>query len=197
MYKGEQHGAAYRAINPNGKVPALADGTTTLFDSHAILLYLAEKTGKFLGAAAHRPQLLSWLMFTATGIGPYTGQAFHFHRVHTDSAYATNRYLREVERHFTVMNTQLTRSAFLAGSDYTIADMAAWGWLDWAARGQFVFTESDAPKRWPALQRWLAEINQRPAVERARKAGEHLHLKATFDEETLRALFPQNFATAL
>jgi GSH-dependent disulfide-bond oxidoreductase len=196
MYKGEQHGAAYRVINPNGKVPALTDGTITLFDSTAILLYLAEKTGKFLGAAAERPQILSWLMFTATGIGPYSGQAFHFSRVHTDSAYATNRYLREVERHFTVMNARLGQSAFLAGGDYTIVDMAAWGWLDWAARNQFVFTEGDAPKRWPALERWLSEVNRRPATERARKAGERLQLKTDFDEETLRAMFPQNFAAA-
>jgi GST-like protein len=85
MFKGEQHGAAYRAINPNGKVPAIADGAVTLFDSNAILLHLAEKTGKFLGAAADRPHVLSWLMFTATGIGPYTGQAYHFSRVHTDT----------------------------------------------------------------------------------------------------------------
>lgn len=197
MFKGEQHGAAYRAINPNGKVPAITDGGVTLFDSSAILLYLAEKTGKFLGAAADRPQLLSWLMFTATGIGPYTGQAFHFSRAHTDSAYATNRYLREVERHFSVMNDRLGNSAFLAGPDYTIADIAAWGWLDWAARNQFVFTDDDAPKRWPRLHHWLMEINTRPATERARKAGESLKLKAEFDEETLRALFPQNFAAAL
>jgi GST-like protein len=197
MFKGEQHGAAYRAINPNGKVPAIADGAVTLFDSNAILLHLAEKTGKFLGAAADRPHVLSWLMFTATGIGPYTGQAYHFSRVHTDSAYATNRYIREVERHFNVMNAQLANSAFLAGHDYTIADIAAWGWLDWAARNQFVFTDSDAPKRWPKLHRWLMEINTRPATERARNAGTGLKLKAEFDEETLRALFPQNFATAL
>lgn len=197
MYKGEQHEATYRAINPNGKIPAIADNGVIVFDSTAILLYLAEKTKKFLGGAGDRPQILSWLMFTATGIGPYSGQAFHFTRVHTDSAYATNRYVREVERHFSVMNAQLANSTFLAGRDYTIADIAAWGWLDWAARNQFVFTDGDAPQRWPKLHRWLTEINQRPATERARKAGVSLRLKAEFDEETLRALFPQNFAAGL
>jgi GSH-dependent disulfide-bond oxidoreductase len=196
-YKGEQHGAAYRAINPNGKVPAIADDGVIVFDSNAILLYLAEKTDRFLGAKEDRPRLLSWLMFTASGLGPYSGQAFHFTRVHGDSAYATNRYMREVERHYSVMEARLAASAFLAGREYTIADIAAWGWLDWAARNQFVFTDADAPQRWPSVRRWLTEINARPAVERSRKAGSDLKLKTEFDEETLRAMFPQNFATAL
>src|SRR5215510_3923117 len=78
--KGDQFQASYLAINPNAKTPALVDGDTTVFDSNAILLYLAEKTGKFLpqGSPAERGELLSWLMFIATGVGPYSGQAVHF-----------------------------------------------------------------------------------------------------------------------
>lgn len=192
IWAGTQHTEAYRAINPNGKVPAIVDGGVAMFDSNAILLYLAEKAGKFLGDVKARPQLLSWLMFTASGLGPFSGQAFHFLNVHIDSAYATNRYVREVERHFSVLDKRLAASQWLAGPDYTIADMAAWGWVDFAARNGFVFG-ADGPSRWPDLKRWLDAINAHPAAERARNAGKNLTVKTEFDEETVRALFPQNF----
>lgn len=196
IWAGAQHEPAYRVINPNGKVPAIVDGEVTMFDSNAILLYLAEKSGQFLGAPAERAQLLSWLMFTASGLGPYSGQAFHFANVHKDSAYATNRYLREVERHFSVLDKRLAATPWLAGESYSIADMAAWGWADFAEHNKFVFGEN-GPARWPNLKRWLDTIDARPATERARKAGEKLAVKTTFDEETMRALFPQNYAERL
>ena len=196
IWAGAQHEAAYRAVNPNGKVPAIADGDVTLFDSNAILLYLAEKSGQLLGAPGERPQLLSWLMFTASGLGPFSGQAFHFTNIHKDSAYATHRYLREVERHFSVLDARLAAAPWLAGQSYSIADIAAWGWVDFAERNMFVFGK-DGPARWPNLKRWLDAINARPAVARARKVGEGLALKTTFDEETMHALFPQNYAERL
>lgn len=196
IWAGAQHESEYRTINPNGKVPAISDGDVTMFDSNAILLHLAEKNGRFTGTPKDRPQLLSWLMFTASGLGPYSGQAFHFTRIHTDSDYATNRYLREVERHFGVLDNHLAKAQWLVGDSYTIADMAAWGWVDFCAQNGFVF-DADGPKRWPNLTRWLDAINARPAAERARKAGEGLKLKTEFDEETLRALFPQNYAEAV
>ena len=93
--KGEQFDAAYLAVNPNGKVPAIVDGDTTVFDSNAILLYLAEKTGKFLPpeTPANRGQMLSWLMFVATGVGPYSGQAVHFRHFAPEKVpYAHDRY---------------------------------------------------------------------------------------------------------
>lgn len=192
IWAGAQHTPEFRAINPNGKVPAIIDGDVAMFDSNAILLHLAEVQGQFLGQPKHRPQLLSWLMFVASGLGPYTGQAFHFANVHTESPYATNRYFREVERHFTVLDKRLGGSAWLAGPDYTIADMAAWGWLEFAERNGFVFG-ADGPARWPNLKRWLDAINARPAAARARNAGTELRIKTAFDEETVRALFPQNF----
>src|SRR6476620_8103887 len=108
--KGEQHQPAFLAINPNAKTPAIVDGDAVVFDSNAILLYLAEKTGKFLSAdtPAARGQLLSWLMFVATGIGPYSGQAVHFKHFAPEKVdYAHNRYQFEAQRHFGILNDHL------------------------------------------------------------------------------------------
>ena len=103
---GHQHKADYRAINPNGKVPAIVDGDATVFDSNAILLYLGEKTGKFMPAdksGKTRGEFLSWLMFIASGVGPFSGQAVHFKHFSTeDVAYAKNRYSFEADRHYTI-----------------------------------------------------------------------------------------------
>jgi GST-like protein len=194
MFAGQQHEPRYRAVNPNGKVPAIDDEGRVVFDSNAILLYLAEKTGRFAGDRSERPALLSWLLFAATGLGPFCGQAVHFTRIHKESAYATNRYLREAERHFSVLDARLGESSHLAGAAYTIADMAAFSWIDWADRNQLVLGEEPAWARWPHLRRWFEDVARRPAVQRARGAGKDLPLKTAFDEETLRALFPQNYA---
>ena len=116
--KGEQHTRDFRAINPNGKVPAIVDTDgpggkpARVFDSTAILLYLAEKTGKFLGKPEDRPELLSWLLFIASGLGPFSGQAVHFQFAAPEGlGYAVNRYRREAERHYKVLDDHLaTRS---------------------------------------------------------------------------------------
>jgi GSH-dependent disulfide-bond oxidoreductase len=190
LMKAEQHEAGFRTINPNGKVPAIVDDGVVVFDSSAILLYLAEKTGRFLGSPEDRPAVLSWLMLVATGLGPFMGQASHFSRIHTDSAYATNRYRREVERHFEVLNARLGRESYLGGDIYTIADMAAWGWIERAAD----VLKQDAPlDPHSNLKRWFAAVDSRPAAARARLVGSDLGFKNEFDDETLRALFPQNF----
>jgi GSH-dependent disulfide-bond oxidoreductase len=188
-YKGEQHQPAFRAINPNGKVPALVDGEAVLFDSSAILLYLAEREQRLLGPAAMRPGLLSWLMFVASGVGPYSGQAVHFSRVHTESAYASNRYRREVERHYTVLDARLQQSVYIAGPEYSIVDISAWGWLMMA---DFILGQEQALAAWPALQAWFTKVDARPAAVKARGAGSELTFKTEFDAETMRALFPQN-----
>ena len=193
MLAGEQHTPRFLAINPNAKVPAIVDGDAVVFDSNAILLYLAEKTGQFLGAPADRPAMLSWLMFVATGLGPYSGQSVHFSRGHTDSAYATNRYRREAERHYDVLDARLAQVPFLAGGDYGIADMAGWGWID--RRTNVLGSDVDLG-RWSNLARWLAAIEARPAVERARKVGAGHAWKNTFDEAAQHAMFPQNFPVA-
>src|SRR5271156_4603210 len=107
--KGDQFKPAFLKVNPNGKVPAIDDDGIFVFDSNAILLYLAEKTGKFLppNTPANRAQTLSWLMFVASGLGPYSGQAVHFKRAAPEQLpYAQNRYLREAERHYRVLDEQ-------------------------------------------------------------------------------------------
>ena len=139
--KGEQHAPAFRAINPNGKVPAIVDTEgpagkeARVFDSGAILLYLGEKTGRLIGAPADRPELLSWLFFIASGLGPFSGQAVHFqHAAPEKLPYAVNRYRREVERHYEVLDAHLKGREFIVGKEFTIADISAWGWLDRAGR---------------------------------------------------------------
>lgn len=196
--KGEQHTPAFRAINPNGKVPAIVDTEgpggkeAVVFDSTAILLYLAEKTGQFLGTPEDRPQLLSWLMFIATGLGPFSGQAVHFqHAAPEGLDYAVNRYRREAERHYQVLNDRLAGREYIVGESFTIADMSAWGWIDRASR---VFKTTEAPlAAYPELQRWFAAIDARPAVARARPLNKQHAFKTVNDEETRRALFLSNY----
>lgn len=200
-YRGAQHGAAFRSINPNGKVPALVDtagpyGTPAiLFDSTAILLYLSEKTGQFSGDAQDRPQLLSWLMFIATGLGPFSEQAVHFqHAAPEGLEYAVNRYRREAERHYQVLNDHLEGRSFIVGGHYTIADMSAWGWLDRAAR---VLKEEDKPlHRWPNLTRFMNMMNARPAVEQARAIMNRHSFKTVMDEDAREAMFSTSFTSA-
>ena len=199
--KGQQHTRDFRAINPNGKVPAIVDTDgpggkpARVFDSTAIMLYLAEKTGKFLGKQEDRPELLSWLLFIASGLGPFSGQAVHFQFVAPEGLdYAVNRYRREAERHYKVLNDHLAGRAFIVGDGYTIADMSAWGWLDRAAR---VLKGSDDPLApYPHLKRLFQTVDARPAAQRARAVGKDHDFKKVSDEETKRALFPSNYPPA-
>ncbi|MDQ0392744.1 glutathione S-transferase family protein [Labrys monachus] len=199
--KGEQHAPSFRQINPNGKLPAIVDtegpgGTEArVFDSGAILLYLGEKTGRFIGTPADRPELLSWLFFVATGIGPYSGQAVHFqHAVPEPIPYAVNRYRREVQRHYHVLDTHLEGRDFILGNDYSIADMSAWGWLDRAPR--VLPGEADPVAAFPNLKRLMQAIEARPAAARARAVGSDHTFKQTMDEDALRAMFPSNYPAA-
>jgi GST-like protein len=195
--KGEQHLAAFRAINPNGKVPAIIDTDgpggkeARLFDSNGILFYLAEKSGQFLGDPQDRPELLSWLFLVASGLGPFSGQAVHFQRMAPDLDYAVNRYRREAERHYEVLDAHLAGRRFIVGDDYTIADMAAWGWIE---RASFVLPGSDDPLApYQNIKEWFDRIDARPATQRARKVGEDHPFKRINDEETKRALYPSNY----
>lgn len=199
--KGEQHTAAFRAINPNGKVPAIVDTEgpggkdARVFDSTAILIYLGEKTGKFMGSAADGPELLSWLMFLASGLGPFSGQAVHFQfAAPAGLDYAVNRYRREAERHYKVLDDHLAGREFIVGDGYTIADMSAWGWLDRASRVRK--GETDPLGAFPNLKRLFETVDRRPAVARARAVGKDHPFKKVNDEETKRALFPSNYPPA-
>lgn len=199
--KGQQHTAEFRAINPNGKVPAIIDtdgpggAETRVFDSTAILLYLGEKTCKLMGAPADRGELLSWLFFIATGLGPFSGQAVHFQRAAPEKlSYAINRYRREAERHYTVLDKHLEGRDFIVASGYTIADISAWGWVD---RASFVLPGSDDPLvPYPNIRSWFRAIDACPAVAKARAVVSSHSFKKEVDEETRRALFPSNYPPA-
>ena len=187
--KGEQFASDYLAINPNAKVPAIIDDGATVFDSNAILLYLAEKTGRFLPAPEQRGELLSWLMFVATGVGPYSGQAVHFRHFAPDNQeYGVNRYDFEVERHYRIVDERLGKQRYMLGSDYTIVDMALWGWARLIPRA---LGSEEAWDRFPNVKRLHDEINARPAYEGVQHLSEQYKFKTEWDEEARRHMFPQ------
>jgi GST-like protein len=189
--KGDQHKPEFVKINPNAKVPVIVDGEATVFDSNAILLYLAEKTGKFLPPAGNknRGELLSWLMFVATGVGPFSGQSVHFtHYAPEKLPYAQNRYNYEAMRHYQVVNDHLAKRRYMVAETYTIVDMDLWGW---ARLAPFVLGK-DAKDVWPGLanlKRLIDEVEARPAAQRALKLKERFTFKAEMDEEARRAMF--------
>lgn len=188
--KGEQHTPEYRAINPNGKTPTIEDDNKRVFDSTAILMYLSEKTGKLAGKPENRGEMLSWLMFLATGLGPFSGQSVHFrHKAPEKIPYAINRYLREAERHYDVLETHMEGREYLVGDEYSIADISAWGWIDKAT----TVLGEEGLANYPNLKRWFADVNTRPAVEKARTLAKNIEFKTEFDEVAARALYPQNF----
>ena len=196
--RGEQHLPAFRAINPNGKLPAIVDTDggkdVRVFDSTAILLYLGGKANQFTGAMEDRGELLSWLMFIASGIGPYSGQAVHFQRAAPEQLpYAINRYRREAERHYEILDKQLAGRTYIVGNDYTIVDMSAWGWID---RAPVVLGGSDPLAAYPNLKRWFQGIDARPAVARARAVASDHAFKQEMDEDAKRAMFPTNYPPA-
>lgn len=137
--------------------------------------------------------MLSWLMFIATGVGPFSGQAVHFTHAYQDSNYATNRYRREVDRHYSVLNDRLAKREFIVGDEYSIVDIAGWGWVD---RATHVLNDEQALDAYPNIKRWFQAIDDRPAVGKARALAKQFTFKADFDEETKRSLFPQNYASA-
>ena len=189
--KGEQLTPEFKAINPNAKTPALVDGHAVIFDSNAILLYLAEKTGQFLPANTPeaRGQMYSWLMFVASGIGPYCGQAVHFkHFAPEPKSYAVNRYDFEAVRHWNIIEAQLAEHRYMLGDQYTLVDMAVWGW----ARAVPFILGPDAWAKLPNVKRLLDEVNARPAAQRAEALKLRHAFKAEMDDDARKVLFPQN-----
>ncbi|RTR32771.1 glutathione S-transferase family protein [Shewanella atlantica] len=165
LMAGEQKEPEFLAINPNGRIPAIIDRDKddfAVFESGAILLYLAEKTGKFLPAnPKKRSQVMQWLMFQMGGVGPMMGQANVFYRYFPEKIPAAiERYQHESRRLFEVMNNQLADNRYLAGDDYTIADMATWPWVrtyDWSGVDITGLTH---------LQRWIEELALRPPCQK-------------------------------
>ena len=186
--KGDQHRPEYLAINPNAKVPSIVDGDAVVFDSNAILLYLGEKTGKFMPANTPklRGELFSWMMFVASGVGPFSGQSVHFrHYAPEKVPYAVNRYMFEAQRHFGILDARLAKQKYLVGDGYTIVDMAAWGW---ARLIPTVLGEEHWAKV-PHLKRFVDEITARPAAQRAIALKDKHKFKTEMDEEAKRAMF--------
>ncbi len=187
--KGEQHQPTFLAINPNAKVPAIVDGDATVFDSNAILLYLAEKTGTFLPPAGNkgRADLLSWMMFVATGIGPYSGQAVHFRNFAPEpKQYAVDRYTFEATRHWKILDDRLAANRYMLGDTYSVVDMAVWGW---SRLVPFVLGP-DAMPTLPNLKRHLDEVSARPAAMRALALKDKYSFKTEMDEAAKLAMFP-------
>jgi GSH-dependent disulfide-bond oxidoreductase len=186
--KGEQHTPEFLKINPNAKVPVIVDGDATVFDSNAILLYLAEKSGKFLPANTPklRGELLSWLFFVASGVGPFSGQSVHFrHYAPKGNDYAVNRYMFEAQRHYGILNDRLGTQKYVVGDTYTIVDMALWGW----ARLIPTVLGEEHWAKFPNVKRLVDEIGARPAAARANAIKDKHKFKTEFDEEARKAMF--------
>jgi len=204
---GEQFGSGFVAANPNSKIPALWDrsGPTPVrvFESGAILLYLAEKFGAFLPAGGKaRAECLSWL-FWQMGSAPFLGGGFgHFYAYAPEKIeYAIDRYAMEVKRQLDVLDRHLAESAYLAGDDYSIADMAVWPWYGTLAKGQLYESgEFLQVQAYTHVLRWTDQIAQRPAVQRGRMVNRtwgqpstqlhERHAAGDFDSQTQDKLAP-------
>jgi GST-like protein len=181
LTKGEQKSPEFLAICPNGRVPALVDDGFPIFESGAILVYLAEKTGQLLPADPQgRSRVMQWLMFQMSGIGPMMGQANVFYRYFPEKIPAAiARYQSEGRRLFTVLDRQLADHEYLAG-DYSIADIANWCWVR-TAKWSGIDTEG-----LPHLLRWKAAIAARPAAQRGTLVPEAILLKPDDGDEARR-----------
>ncbi len=193
--KGEQFEPAFLAISPNNRMPAIVDnepvgggGPVSLFESGAILLYLAEKTGRFIASdLPGRAEVLQWLFWQVGGLGPMAGQNGHFTNFAPEKIpYAIDRYVRETARLYGVMNKRLADRAFLAGEDYSIADMASYPWIvPYERQGQDL-------NDFPNLKRWFEAIAERTGTKRAYALAETVNpTPAPMGDEEKKILFGQ------
>ncbi|NYZ15749.1 thiol:disulfide oxidoreductase [Azospirillum sp. RWY-5-1] len=196
---GEQFRPEFLAIAPNNRMPAIidrapADGgePVSVFESGAILVYLAEKTGKFMpGDLRGRKTVLEWLFWQMGGLGPMAGQNHHFVQYAPERIpYAMERYVKETNRLYGVLNKRLEGRAFINGDDYSIADMACYPWIVPHERQQQNLDD------FPNLKRWFTAIAERPATVRAYEKGKAVNTQPTVNEESKKILFGQTAATA-
>ncbi len=187
---GDQFAPEFLALGPNNKIPAIVDPDgpdgepISLFESGAILLYLAAKTGLFLPASVRdKYEVLQWLMFQMGGVGPMLGQAHHFRLYAPErNPYAIDRYTNEARRLYGVMNKRLAKSRYIGGAEYSIADIAVFPWLrSWKNQG---IDWND----YPHLRGWFDEIGARPAVRRGVEVLAHLR-KPLVDDQARETLF--------
>ena len=193
IYRGEQYEPDFLAISPNNRMPAIVDhdpsdrgGPLAVFESGAILIYLAEKTGRFLPTDLRgRKTVLEWLSWQLGGLGPMIGQAGHFKLYAPEPIpYAIERYRSEMLRLYGVLDRRLEGHDYIA-DEYSIADMACWPWVI-TYKGQKVDLDT-----FPNVKRWYKALQQRPALRRGYDAGKELgKLKMEWDEETKRNLLP-------
>ena len=196
--EGDQFKPAFLAIAPNNRMPAITDhapadagAPISVFESGAILVYLAEKSGRFLPAAARpRKAVLEWLFWQVGGLGPMAGQNHHFNRYAPEPIpYAIDRYTKETNRLYGVLDRRLDGNAFVAGDDYSIADMAIYPWIvPWQAQQQELGD-------FPHLKRWFEGVAARPATARAYARADAFKRPATLSEEAKRILFGQTAAS--
>jgi GSH-dependent disulfide-bond oxidoreductase len=195
--RGEQFKPEFLAISPNNRMPAIVDhdpvgggGALSIFESGAILLYLAEKTGRFLPKDLHgRFEVLQWLMWQMGGLGPMLGQAHHFRQYAPEKIqYGVDRYTNEANRLYGVLNKRLADRAFVAG-DYSIADMACWPWI------VLHDMQGQRLEDFPHLRRWFETMRTRPAVQKGFEVGNELRTPSGLDAEAKRILFGQKAAT--
>jgi len=191
--KGEQFAADFLAIAPNNRIPAIidtapADGGApiSIFESGAILLYLAEKTGRFLAADVRaRVEVMEWLFWQMAGLGPMAGQNHHFVQYAPERiAYATQRYVNETNRLYGVLDKRLADRDFVAG-DYSIADIAIYPWIVPYKKQQQSLAD------FPNLKRWFERIAARPAVQRAYERARGINVRPVVSKESRAILFGQ------
>ena len=197
--KGEQFAPEFLAVSPNNRIPAIVDRQpqgggepVSVFESGAILLYLAEKTGRFIaGDIRGRVEVLQWLFWQIGGLGPMAGQNHHFNVYAPDKIpYAIDRYVKETNRLYGVLDKRLADRAFMAGDDYTIADMASYPWIvPYERQGQRL-------EDFPNLKRWFEAIRARPATVRAYDIVQRVNPQAgtPMSEEAKKVMFGQTAA---
>ncbi len=196
--KGDQFDPGFLKIAPNNRMPAIVDHAPasggepiSVFESGAILLYLAEKTGRFVPSDIRgRVEVLQWLFWQMGGLGPMAGQNHHFVQyAPAQLPYAVDRYVNETNRLYGVLNKRLADRAFVAGDVYTIADMACYPWTVGHERQQQTLAD------FPHLERWFRAIEARPATVRAYELGAKYRTSATMDEAAKAILFGQTAKT--
>ncbi len=196
--KGEQFQPDFLRIAPNNRIPAIVDTAPagggepiSVFESGAILLYLAEKSGRFLSTDPRvRIDTLQWLFWQMGGLGPMAGQNHHFVQYAPEVIpYAIERYVKETARLYAVLDKRLTDRDFIAGPDYSIADMACYPWIVPHAR------QRQELEDFPNLKRWFEAIQQRPATQRAYALAANINTAPSVSEESRRILFGQDATT--
>jgi GST-like protein len=195
--KGDQFKPEFLAFSPNNRMPAIIDHAPqdggkpiSVFESGAILVYLADKSGRFMAQDIRgRNATLEWLFWQVGGLGPMAGQNNHFSRYAPEKLpYAIDRYVKETNRLYGVMDKRLSAQPYLAGQEYSIADMAAYPWIvPWQAQSQDL-------AHFPALRAWFEGIAARPATVRAYARGEAFRSAPTLTEESRKVLFGQTAA---